>query len=374
MGKLKVFEAFAGVGAQRMALRNLGIDFEVVGICEIDKFAIKSYEAIHGECNNFGDISKVDPNELPDMDLFTYSFPCQDLSIAGKREGLKEGTRSGLLYECEKIIEVKKPKYLLLENVKNLVGKQFKSDFDKWLNYLEGLGYKNYWKVLNAKDYGVPQNRERVFVVSVLGEHKPYTFPQPIKLNRAIKDVLEDTVDEKYYMNKPFHLVNKKNEVAELQIKAHRSIKSVQSPNHICPTLTTAQGGHREPKILQIAKTECKFDQESRVYGANGISPTLAARDFKSPKKICINEKYRIRKLTPLECWRLMSFTDEDFYKAKNAGISNSQLYKQAGNSIVVKVLEGIFKNLLIDNEQVKEITTEEEKRKDRNIQLKWCI
>ena len=175
-------------------------------------------------------------------------------------------------------------------------------------------------------------------------------------------------------MNKPFKLVNKKNEADELQIKAHRSIKSVQSPNHICPTLTTMKGGHREPKILQIAKTECKFDQESRVYGANGISPTLAARDFKSPKKIYINEKYRIRKLTPLECWRLMAFTDEDFYKAKNAGISNSQLYKQAGNSIVVKVLEGIFKNLLIDNEQVKEITTEEEKRKDRNIQLKWCI
>ena len=147
MGKIKVFEAFAGVGAQRMALRNLGIDFEVVGICEIDKFALKSYEAIHGECNNFGDISKVNPNELPNMDLFTYSFPCQDLSIAGKKEGLKEGTRSGLLYECEKIIEIKKPKYLLLENVKNLVGKQFKNDFDKWLNYLESLGYKNYWKV-----------------------------------------------------------------------------------------------------------------------------------------------------------------------------------------------------------------------------------
>ena len=200
MGKLKVFEAFAGVGAQRMALRNLGIDFEVVGICEIDKFALKSYEAIHGECNNFGDISKVNPNELPDMDLFTYSFPCQDLSIAGKREGLKEGTRSGLLYECEKIIEAKKPKYLLLENVKNLVGKQFKNDFDKWLNYLEGLGYKNYWKVLNAKDYEVPQNRERIFVVSILGEHKPYTFPQPMKLNRAIKDILEDTVDEKYLL------------------------------------------------------------------------------------------------------------------------------------------------------------------------------
>jgi DNA (cytosine-5)-methyltransferase 1 len=140
---LKVFEAFAGVGSQRMALRNLGIDHKVVGICEIDKFALKSYEAIHGDCPNFGDISKIDVNDLPSMDLFTYSFPCQDLSIAGKQKGLGENTRSGLLYECEKIIEAKRPKYLLLENVKNLVGKNFKNDFDKWLNYLEELGYQD---------------------------------------------------------------------------------------------------------------------------------------------------------------------------------------------------------------------------------------
>ena len=166
--KIKVFEAFSGVGAQRMALRNLGIPHEVVGISEIDKYAIQSYEAIHGETENFGDISKVNPKDLPDFDLFTYSFPCQDLSVAGKQQGMVKGqTRSGLLYECEKIIEVKRPKYLLLENVKNLVGKKFKLAFEEWLVYLESLGYTNYWQVLNAKHYGVPQNRERVFVVSI---------------------------------------------------------------------------------------------------------------------------------------------------------------------------------------------------------------
>jgi DNA-cytosine methyltransferase len=308
MGKLKVFEAFAGVGAQRMALRNLGIDFEVVGICEIDKFALKSYEAIHGECNNFGDISKVNPNELPDIDLFTYSFPCQDLSVAGKREGLKEGTRSGLLYECEKIIEVKKPKYLLLENVKNLVGKQFKNDFDKWLNYLEGLGYKNYWKVLNAKDYGIPQNRERVFVVSILKEcNLDYSFPTHIPLNKTIFDYLEDDIEERYKMS-------------EKCIEKMNRYMPKNDVEPICPTLTTEL--------------------------AHGTGKNLY------PKICKIINKYR--QLTPLECWRLMSFTDEDFFKAKNAGISNTQLYKQAGNSIVVKVLEEIFKNLLIDNEQIK--------------------
>ena len=174
---------------------------------------------------------------------------------------------------------------------------------------------------------------------------KSYKFPQPVPLNKAIKDVLEDTVDEKYYMNKPFKLVNKGHQ-AELEMSGLDCIKRVYSTDNVCPTLTTMAGGNTQPKLLIPQATKISY----------------------------INKEYRVRKLTPLECWRLMSFTDEDFYKAKNAGISNSQLYKQAGNSIVVKVLEGIFKNLLIDNEQVKEITTEEEKRKDRNMQLKWCI
>lgn len=135
------------------------------------------------------------------MDLFTYSFPCQDLSVAGKQAGLGKGTRSGLLYECEKIIENKKPKYLLLENVKNLVGKKFKPEFDKWLEYLEGLGYTNYWKVLNAKDYGIPQNRERVFVVSILDDTQGFEFKEKIELNKKIKDILENEVEEKYYLS-----------------------------------------------------------------------------------------------------------------------------------------------------------------------------
>ncbi|HER0887110.1 TPA: DNA cytosine methyltransferase [Streptococcus pyogenes] len=200
---LRVFEAFAGIGTQRMSLRNLGIPHEVVAIAEIDKFAIKSYEAIHGPVNNLGDISKINPDNIPDHDLFTYSFPCQDISVAGKQAGLDidSGTRSGLLWECQKVIATKKPKYLLMENVKNLVGKKHKPNFDKWLDWLESQGYTNYWQVLNAKDYGVPQNRERVFCVSILGEHIPYVFPEKQELTIRLKDILEDSVDEKYYLS-----------------------------------------------------------------------------------------------------------------------------------------------------------------------------
>ena len=307
---LRVLEAFSGYGSQSIALRNLGIEYEVVAISEIDKYAIKAYEAIHGPTNNLGDICKIDPRDIPDHDLFTYSFPCQDLSVAGKQAGLGKGTRSGLLYECEKIIEHCRPKYLLLENVKNLVGKKFKPQFDEWLSYLEELGYTSYWQVLNAKDYGAPQNRERVFVISVLGEHKPYEFPKPILLERCIKDILEDEVDEKYYINKPFHLVNKGHQ-AELDIKGMDCIKRVYSTDKVSPSLTTMQGGLREPKILET--------------------------------------NYKVRKLTPRECFRLMGMRDDDIDKIQAAGISNTQQYKMAGNSIVVDVLEAIFKNLFME-------------------------
>ena len=409
---LRVFEAFAGYGSQSIALRNLGIDYEVVAISEIDKYAIKAYEAIHGPTNNLGDICKINPSDIPDHDLFTYSFPCQDLSVAGKQAGLGKGTRSGLLYECEKIIEAKKPKYLLLENVKNLVGKKFKSQFDEWLEYLEGLGYTNYWQVLNAKDYGVPQNRERVFVVSILGDHKPYKFADKTSLDKCIADILEDEVNEKYYINKPFNLVNKGHQ-AELDIKGQDCIKRAYSADKIAPTLTTMQGGLREPKILISQATKkgyiemdlpgvCDLSypnsktRRGRVQEGDKVSPTLTSssqdicyielpcicasrgRNPKNPsdrtagapteQRLEFNTKgtsntittvqkdnyvvettYRIRKLTPRECFRLMGMRDDDIDKIQAIGISNTQQYKMAGNSIVVDVLEAIFKNLFME-------------------------
>lgn len=149
---IKVIELFSGIGAFRKALERLNIEHEVIGISEIDKFAIQSYNAIYGDTYNFGDISKID--KLPYCDLLTYGFPCQDISVAGLQKGIEKGTRSGLLYEVQRLLKEYKnnnelPKYLIMENVKNLVGKKFKTKFDEWLDYLESLGYTNYWKVLN---------------------------------------------------------------------------------------------------------------------------------------------------------------------------------------------------------------------------------
>ena len=196
---MKIIELFAGIGSQAMALRNIGADYEIVGISEIDKFAIISYNAIHGETKNFGDITKI--KELPKCDLVTLSFPCQSLSISGKQEGIKKGTESGLLLEVKRLLKNeakngKLPEWLLMENVKNLVSKKFMPQFQKWLDFLESIGYETKWEVLNAKDYGVPQNRERVFAVSRIGKNN-FEFPRKIELKKFLKDILE-----KYYISK----------------------------------------------------------------------------------------------------------------------------------------------------------------------------
>lgn len=201
---LKIIELFAGIGSQHQALKNIGVEHEVVAVSEIDKYCIRSYEAIHGKVDNLGDICKIDC--LPEADLWTYSFPCQDVSVAGKLAGLGKGTRSGLLYEVERLLNIAKeretlPKYLLLENVKNLVSKRFRPFFEEWLRFLEGIGYTNSWKVLNAKDYGIPQNRERVFCVSILGAEAPFSFPEKQELKLKLKDMLEENVEERYYLS-----------------------------------------------------------------------------------------------------------------------------------------------------------------------------
>ena len=306
---LRVFEAFSGYGSQSLALERLGIEHEVVAISEIDKYALQAYYALHSkDIPNLGDISKLDVNDIPEHDLFTYSFPCQDISVAGKTKGIVKGeTRSGLLYECERIIEAKRPKYLLLENVKNLVGKKFKAQFEEWLAYLESLGYTNYWQVLNAKNYGVPQNRERVFVISILGEHEAYEFPKPMPLNKCIKDILEEEVDEKYYIkyDKPFP-------------------KWQYSKNII--------------GYLDIGS----YELNNRVYGVGSCSFTIRAKQ--PDQKILVGN--RLRKLTPRECFRLMGLNDTEIDVIQNLKLPKTQEYKLAGNSIVVDVLEAIFKNL----------------------------
>ena len=391
---ITINELFSGIGAQVAALKRNGIKFKVVGMSEIDKYAIKSYEAINGATRNYGDISKVE--SLDYADLWTYSFPCTDISLAGKQMGFTDETgkqtRSGLLFEVERLLckSVEKrtqPKYLLLENVKNLVGKKFRPDFDKWLSTLEGLGYNNYWKVLNAKDYGVPQNRERVFVVSIRKDVDVcgYTFPEPFKLERRLKDILETNVDEKYYLKQELvetfiERLSKRNTSNTIQCGGAGSVDQkytwdlvkepqIQQLGNVFPTkkrdnpntrrvydtrgiavyLNTMGGGYREPCVVEPINT-C----------TDGTAPALTAHLHKETVKDCtkldrhspalgvkeIGSEIRIRKLTPKECWRLMNFTDEEYEAAEKAGVSKTQLYKQAGNSIVVAVLTAIFKNL----------------------------
>ena len=258
---------------------------------------------------------------------------CQDISMAGKQASLKEGseTRSSLLWECKKIIENKKPKYLLMENVKNLISKKHKPYFDKWLEYLENLGYTNYWKVLNAKDFGVPHNRERIFAVSILDNKEQYVFPEAKELDTTLEDILEEQVEEKYFLS------DKANE----KIARHGN-KIVNNDNpkiSCCIHAGYCKMGGRDQQYIKTPYNFPKCSTSDTMQGENTQSKILIEKE---------NAPLRIRKLTPLECWRLMGFTDEDFYKAKNVGISNTQLYKQAGNSIVVNVLEEIFKNLFL--------------------------
>lgn len=200
-----MFTAFSGYDSQCLALNRANIDYELVGWSEIDKFAVKAHNALFPQWSdrNFGDISQIDWNQVPDFDLFTYSSPCQDFSNAGKMQGGEKGsgTRSSLLWECEKAIRAKMPKYLLFENVASILNKRNVHIFNSWLNVLSSIGYTNYWQVLNAKDYGVPQNRKRVFVVSVLNGIKPYYFPKAIETNLRVKDILEENVDESYYLS-----------------------------------------------------------------------------------------------------------------------------------------------------------------------------
>lgn len=361
---LRVFEAFAGYGSQRMALRNIGIDFEVVGISEIEGDVILSYAAIHSDflekrehindyvpkdeeemisyleeinvplhyktfenrarklkssklkdmylanklINNFGDIQRIDPTTLPDFDLFTYSFPCQDISVAGYQCGFNEnsGTRSSLLWECCKIIETKRPKYLMMENVKNLVGKRHKENFLKFLEYLESLGYKNSWAVLNARDYGIPQNRERVFCISELDAKQNFVFPDPIELKFKLNDILEIDVDERYYL--------KNNQVMDKPIEQEYSF-CLDSNYWKGSTLNSFLEKHRRQLVTD---------------------------------KINEDGKYVPRRLTPKETWRLMGVNEEDIEKASQL-ISQTSLYKQSGNSIVVPVLEAIFRQWFIN-------------------------
>ena len=315
---IRLIELFAGIGSQAKALERIigGGQFEHYRICEFDKYAVASYNAVHGTNFATSDITKITADDLGIVDtdkycyIMTYSFPCQDLSLAGKQRGMEKGagTRSGLLWEVERLLDECKelPQVLVMENVPQVIGTKNIEHFAKWQEKLESLGYKNKWQVLNAKDFGVPQNRERCFMVSVLGDYY-YEFPKKIKLEKRLKDLLESEVDEKYYLSDKNRVIFKYGSYY---------------------TWRDNKGS---------INTQC-----NRASGVDSYSLTIATAN--TPQVL---ENHRIRKLTPKECWRLMGFDDADVDRAKAIGMSDAQLYKQAGNSIVVNVLEAIMEKLI---------------------------
>lgn len=390
---IKYLSLFSGIGSPEQALKNIGVDYELIGFSEIDKYAIQSYCAVHGAdpmLDDLGDITKIDIESLPvgEIDLVTHGSPCQDFSVAGNNKGGDEGsgTRSSLMWNTVAICEHCKPKYVVWENVKNVLSKKHKHNFDKYISEMDRIGYNNYYKVLNAKDFGVPQNRERVFVVSIRKDlNNNFEFPEGYDNGIRLKDLLEDEVDERYYINtekaqkliseykgdlavssnirsREFENSGWKDVSPTLCARDYKDPKNIIIPCITPDRLNKRQNGRRfkedgDPSftitsqdrhgILQIGELDIKGnDQIKRVYDAEGISPCLSTMQGGNRQpKIIEYQNYRIRKLTPLECWRLMGFKDEQFRKAE-AVCSNSQLYKQAGNSIVVNVMEEIFKEL----------------------------
>lgn len=376
---LRVLELFAGIGACSKALERLGIEHEIVDAVEIDKYAVASFNAVHGTNFEPQDICKW--NKDIECDLIIYGSPCQDFSVAGKNAGGDEGsgTRSSLLYESLRIIDNLRPKYVIWENVKNLLSKKHIHNWNAYAERMEEMGYKNYCQVLNAKDYGVPQNRERVFTVSILGDGG-FKFPARKPLTKRLKDVLEPEVDEKYYLSDKAiagyvahterhrergngfkfepndgdvvaHTISTKagqrttdnciKIAGKLDIKGQDQIKRVYETGGISPTLSTMQGGNRQPKIV-ASRGRGKNNEQHLEPRKDGLTNTITSVQ----KDNYVAKDYRIRKLTPKECWRLMGFDDADYEKAAKVN-SNTQLYKQAGNSIVVNVLEAILKELL---------------------------
>ena len=342
-----------------------------------------------------------------------HGSPCQDFSLAGKQAGgdKDSGTRSSLMYETIRIVEELKPKYVIWENVKNLLSKKHRHNFDTYLETMTQLGYMNYYQVLNAKDYGIPQNRERVFTVSIRSDiDTGFTFPEKQELKLKLKDMLEENVDEKYYLsekmikyitadnekwagNNDKSLINKtvasaintgegsrrcdasnyisnsindnfnlKEVVRKYGVfdtdKSKHQAGSVYDSNGISPTLDTMQGGYRQPCIEIKNNTKkgyleahdgdgINISSRMKYQRGNVQKNTIQTLTTVQDKGVVVkHEGLRIRKLTPKEYWRLMGFDDEDFEKASKVN-SNTQLYKQAGNSICVQVLIAILNNIL---------------------------
>lgn len=410
MSKVKLFSAFSGIGAFEKGFNRIGQSYELFGYSEIDKYASKGYALIHNinENMNYGDITKIDETKIEkDLDFFTYGFPCQDISLSGNQKGLVDEsgnkTRSGLVWDATRIIRTSQPKIAIAENVKHLISKRFKNEFKAILEELDQAGYNNYWKVLNAKEHGVAQNRDRVFIVSIRKniDNGMFEWPKTEGLTTRLLDYLEDEVDESYFLSD-----NQIKRITESTYEQNR--RRIHDPNKIVSTLCARD--YKDPKcvdltliipektkkgyataeigdgvyidrphqkrgvvqkgLIQTLKTsgsdvgvvvkdtrETIYSDKSidkilnNIVDVNDVANTITANPQRatidSATLITTSPPLRIRKLTPKECFRLMGFDDKDHDVLEQSGISNTQRYKMAGNSIVVNVVAKILKNLI---------------------------
>lgn len=325
---MDVIELFGGIGACTQALKRLGKKINIVDYVELDKNAVKSYNAMNGTNFEPQDVSLW--NKDVKADLIMHGSPCQDFSIAGTQLGADEGsgTRSSLMYETVRIVEKVQPKYVVWENVRNVLSDKHIHNFNKYLKKMEDLGYKNYYSVLNSKNFGIPQSRERVFVVSIKGSGF-FVFPVG-NISKPLKDFMETSVDESLYLdssNTSFSDLQKSMFTDDLNVKRYVNSDKVDTFGKNCIADISFPNG---------------YNKGIRV---NTICPTINKTTTKS-NFVYKDDNGRIRKITSKECWRLLGFSDENYEKAKSV-VSDTTLFNQAGNSIVVDVLYYIFKELL---------------------------
>jgi len=374
---MKLFSMFAGYGTDSFALKRLGIEHECVGFSEIDKYAIQCFKQNHGEIKNFGDCTKINPAEIPDFDLLTGGFPCQAFSTAGKMLGELDA-RGTLFNEIIRIAELKQPKYMLLENVKSLTSKRFKGTFDKILSELNRIGYNVYWKVLNSKDYGIPQSRSRVWFVCFRKDidKGTFQFPNPVELKIFIENIVEEDVDEKYYLTQKQYEkfkdydnqihslyprsdlsgngghghLSKSDGIAYCIDRGNMQFIDVYNKKfqNICPALT--QPNHNSLRLYESfsitnknrgKKPYKKENREMHLESNGKISFTVksALHEF-----LVGNKEFGLfRKLTPKECFKLMGFSENQINLDR---LSDNQQYKLAGNGQDINVVSLIFKEM----------------------------
>lgn len=355
---LKVGTDFSGIGSPEQALKKLDIDFISLFACDYDKYAKQSYLANYHTENFYDDITTRNHSKTPYVDLYVAGFPCQAFSIAGNRRGFDD-TRGTLFFDLLQYLKAQMPKYFILENVKGLMshdkGKTFSTIINilaKTINgqmfmpfYSDNIGYHIYHQVLNTKDFGIPQNRERVFIVGFRDDNHTFRWPKPFKLEKKLADILEEEVDDKYYLSdkavEKLEIYNKRNEKKGNGFRAKFHNPEIDNMSSL------KVGGQGADDLIKVHSL---YPISSKT-GKGGTGPlnkddgTSYCIDTGNAQAIEYNKK--IRRLTPLECLRLQGFPDEFYYKCKEEGLSDSQLYKQAGNSMTVDVMAHLIKEIL---------------------------